>query len=124
QQLGATPDRIDRLDLRSDRRVLPVRERAPLPGSRLDQHVVAEPDELAGPRGGQRDAVLVGLDLLDDSDLHGRADSSVWRASRPAAKAAAKKVGSSSGPRPMWESGRPAHASCQPSPSSPTATSP
>ena len=46
------------------------------------------------------------------------------RASRPAANAAAKNAGSSSGPRPMCESGRPAPASSQPSPSSPTLTSP
>ena len=37
------------------------------------------------------------------------------RASRPAANAAAKNHGSSSGPRPMCESGRPAQASRQPS---------
>src|SRR5439155_6065686 len=36
------------------------------------------------------------------------------RASRPAAKAAAKNAGSSRGPRPMCESGRPAQAPSQP----------
>src|SRR5215211_2175125 len=42
------------------------------------------------------------------------------RATLPAAKAAAKNHGSTSGPRPMWESGSPAHASSQPSTSTST----
>ena len=48
------------------------------------------------------------------------------RATTPAAKAARKNAGSSSGPRPMCSSGRPAQASSQPSPSASeaTATSP
>ena len=57
----------------------------PSPAPRLDHHLVAVPDELARARGRQRDAVLVGLDLLGDTDLHGRADSSASRAARPAA---------------------------------------
>ena len=37
----------------------------------LDRHLVAVRDQLECARRCQRDAVLVGLDLLDDPDLHG-----------------------------------------------------
>ena len=53
-----------------------VRERAAVAGARLDEHLVPALDELARARRRQRDAVLVGLDLLDDADLHRRADPS------------------------------------------------
>ena len=43
-----------------------------MPGVRLDDDLVAEPHELARARGRQRDAVLLGLDLLGDADAHER----------------------------------------------------
>ena len=61
---------------RADRLVRRVRERAALPGPGLDDHLVPAPDELARARRCQRDAVLVGLDLLGDADLHGARRSS------------------------------------------------
>ena len=61
-----------RRDARADRGVRVVGERAALARAALDEHLVAVLDELARARRGQRDAVLVGLDLLDDADLHGR----------------------------------------------------
>ncbi len=71
QQLGRLPDLVDAHDPRADRRVLVVREGAADAGAGLDEHVVALLDELERARGRQRDAVLVGLDLLGDADLHG-----------------------------------------------------
>ena len=50
--------------------VVGVGDRAALAGARLDQDLVAALDQLARARGRQRDAVLVGLDLGRDADLH------------------------------------------------------
>ena len=47
-----------------------VGEGAALARPRLDEHVVPALDELPGAGRRERDAVLVGLDLLDDADLH------------------------------------------------------
>ena len=53
-----------------DRLVGVVGEGAAFAGARLDEHVVPALHELAGAGRRERDPVLVGLDLLDDSDLH------------------------------------------------------
>ncbi len=53
---------------RSGALVLRVGERAPVAGGRLDEHLVAALDQLTGARRRERDAVLVGLDLLRDAD--------------------------------------------------------
>src|SRR5439155_16699575 len=71
QELRIRPDLVDRCDLRSRPRVRIVRKRAALAGTRLDQDVMPALHELARARGCERDAVLVGLDLLDDPDPHG-----------------------------------------------------
>src|SRR5204862_3651 len=47
-----------------------VVERAAAAGAGLDEHFVAALDELTRTRRGERDAVLVRLDLLDDANLH------------------------------------------------------
>jgi hypothetical protein len=70
QELGLTPHVFGRGDRRADSLVLVVGERAAVPGLVLDQHVVAALHELARAGRGQRDPVLVRLDLLDDADLH------------------------------------------------------
>ena len=57
-------------DSRTLRLVIGVGDRAALPGTGLDQHFVAVLGEFADPRGGNRDPVLVGLDLGGYSDLH------------------------------------------------------
>jgi hypothetical protein len=71
QELGLAPDLLDGCERGADRAVGVVREGAALAGARLDDHVVPALNKLPRARGRQRDAVLVGLDLLDDSDLHG-----------------------------------------------------
>jgi hypothetical protein len=70
QELSLAPDLLGRGQRGADRPVCVVQEGAPVPRAGLDEHVVPAFDELAGAGGGERDAVLVGLDLLDDSDLH------------------------------------------------------
>ncbi len=70
QQFRLAPGLVDRHDLSADRLVRRVREGAARSRARLDEHVVPLLDELAGPRRRQRDAVLVGLDLLCDADPH------------------------------------------------------
>ena len=70
QELGLAPDVVDRSQRRADGPVGVVGEGAALPRAGLDEHVVTALDELARPGRGQRDPVLVRLDLLDDSDLH------------------------------------------------------
>ena len=50
-----------------------VGERAADTGARLDRDLVTGVDQLERARGRQRDAVLVGLDLLGDADPHGGA---------------------------------------------------
>ena len=68
----ARPDVVDGRDRRARALVGLVRERAPDPRSRLDDHVVAALDELARAGRSQRDPVLLWLDLLGDADPHGR----------------------------------------------------
>ncbi len=62
------PHVVDRDDLRPGALVVGVGERAAVAGGRLDEHLVPALHELARARRGQRDAVLVGLDLLGDAD--------------------------------------------------------
>ncbi len=72
QQLGLAPDLVDRRrSARRPRSYCVVREGAARPRRRLDEHLVAALDELARAGRRQRDAVLVGLDLLGDADPHG-----------------------------------------------------
>ena len=70
QQLGVAPHLVDGADLRADALVGGVGKRAALPRSALDQHVVPTLDELTRAGWGQRDPILVGLDLLGDADSH------------------------------------------------------
>ena len=70
---AVAPDLVDRRDPRADALVVGVGERAPEPGAGLDDDVVAAADELERAGRRQRDAVLVGLDLLGDADPQGRA---------------------------------------------------
>ena len=72
QQLRAAPDLVDRRDPGAVRLVVGVGELAPRAGAGLDDDLVAALDELARPGRRQRDAVLLGLDLLGDADAHGR----------------------------------------------------
>ena len=74
-QLGGGPDLVDRCHPRADRLEVPVGERASLPRPHLDQHFVPALHQFPGTGRGERHTVLVRLDLLDDADLHGRADS-------------------------------------------------
>src|SRR4051812_44180062 len=57
-------------DRRPLRPVVLVADRAALAGAGLDQHFVAVLAQFAHPGGGDRDPVLVGLDLGGDSNLH------------------------------------------------------
>ena len=68
EELRVGPHRLDGADLRAGALVVGVGERAPVAGGRLDEHVMAALDELARARRGERDAVLVGLDLFGDAD--------------------------------------------------------
>jgi hypothetical protein len=71
QELGFAPDVLGAARQRgADRTVGVVEKGAALPRSGLDEDVVPALDELARTRGRQRHAVLVGLDLLDDANLH------------------------------------------------------
>ena len=69
-EVGALPDLVDRDDARADALVVGVRERAADAGARLDRDLVAVVDQLERAGRRQRDAVLVGLDLLGDADPH------------------------------------------------------
>src|SRR5262249_21290771 len=71
QQIALTPGLVDRDHAGAGALVLLVGERAPLPRRRLDENLVAALDQLTGARGSERHAVLVGLDLLRDSDAQG-----------------------------------------------------
>jgi len=70
QELGVAPDVVDRVNRRADAAICVVGERAAVAGPGLDEHVVPALDELARTGRRERDAVLVGLDLFDDADLH------------------------------------------------------
>ena len=114
----------------ADRLVRGVGERAPLARPALDENLVAVADELPCARGCERDPVLVGLDLGDDADLHGRPDSTCGRRAAGRAARPRTRPRRTPGPRPgrgpCGSSGSPAHAAPSPSPSfsSATATSP
>ena len=73
---GLRPDVVDGDDARAGALVVGVGERAAVAGRRLDEHLVALLHELARARRRQRDAVLVGLDLLGDADAHDARDDS------------------------------------------------
>ena len=77
QQLRALPDLVDRPDPGAVRHVVGVGELAAGSGTGLDDDLVAVLDELARPGRGQRDAILLGLDLLGDADAHGPRNDSV-----------------------------------------------
>ena len=97
QQLRTLPDLVDRADPGAVRLVVGVRELAAGSGTGLDDDFVAVLDELARPGGGQRDSILLGLDLLGDADAHwprnlsvrnvragrGEAPRAWWRPSAP-----------------------------------------
>ena len=71
-QLGVGPDLVSRAgDACPDRLVGTVPKRAPLPRPRLDEDVVTTLEQLTRACRRERDAVLVGLDLAGDADLHG-----------------------------------------------------
>jgi len=70
QELGLLPDLGPGRRRRSDRGVRVVLEGAARSRTSLDEDVVPALNELPRACGRERDAVLVGLDLLDDSDLH------------------------------------------------------
>ena len=72
-EVGAAPHVVDRPDPRADGFVGRVGKRAAFPRALLDDDLVALLRQLARARGGQGHAVLVGLDLLGDADLHGAA---------------------------------------------------
>ena len=76
QELRLGPYLVDGHDLRAGARILAVRERAAFARGRLDEHVVPPPHELVRACRRQRDAVLVGLDLLGDPDAQDARDSS------------------------------------------------
>ena len=69
-------------DRRALQRVALVADRRALPRAGLDQHLMAVLDHFAHPGGGDRDAVLVGLDLGGDANLHGLTNSLARRASQ------------------------------------------
>ena len=70
-------------DARALRLVIVVGDRAALAGAGLDEHLVAALGQLAHAGGRERDAVLVGLDLGGDADLHRAPPLPVARPSRP-----------------------------------------
>ena len=70
QELGLAPDASGRAEGCADGSVGIVGEGAAFARALLDEHVVPALHELAGTGRRERDPVLVGLDLLDDSDLH------------------------------------------------------
>src|SRR4029078_13594041 len=69
-QLRLTPDRVDVGDRGAGGDVVVVRDGAALAGAGLDHDLMAAVDQLARAGVGQRDAVLVLLDLLGYADLH------------------------------------------------------
>ena len=71
QEVGLAPGVVDRDDPGARSLVLLVGERAPLPRRRLDENLVPALDQLAGTRRGERHPVLVGLDLLRNTDTQG-----------------------------------------------------
>jgi hypothetical protein len=72
EQVSAPPDIVHRGDRRARALVRVVREGAHESRARLYDHQVAALNELARTRGGQRNAVLLRLDLLGDADPHRR----------------------------------------------------
>src|SRR3954464_9634653 len=115
-EVGAIPDLLDSGGRGADCFVGGVGERAPFAGPALDDDFVPFLHQFACARRRQRDAVFIGLDLLDDADFHraGRLSHREYvDARRPAAKAVAKNRGSSSALRPMGAGGTPWHASRQ-----------
>ena len=71
EKIGLAPGVLDRDDPGAGALVLLVGERAAVPRRRLDEHLVAALDELTRARRGERYAVLVGLDLLRNTDTQG-----------------------------------------------------
>src|SRR4051794_26872409 len=69
-QVRLAPYVLDRHDPRALRLVLSVANRAALARSLLDQDLVPVLGQLPGPHRRQRHAVLVGLDLGGNADLH------------------------------------------------------
>ena len=135
--LGLPPDVAARGDRAARGDVGGVREPRAVTRRLLDYDLVATVDELTGTRGRQRDAILLGLDLLDDADLHVVAPaevlapgsipvSSVWPDRTPRRLRSARRQRSaplvhSPGPDPglftaPFEPPRPARASRPPSP--------
>src|SRR5205085_3100641 len=70
QELRLRPHVVDRDDQRAGRLVCLVRKRTTRAGAALDQDLVPALRELACACRRQRDAVLVALDLLRDTDAH------------------------------------------------------
>ena len=84
QKVGLAPGVVDRDDPGPRPLVLLVGERAPLPRRRLDENLVPALDQLARARRGERHPVLVGLDLLRNTDTQGPETLSPrWRATKP-----------------------------------------
>ena len=69
-ELCGSPDGVPPDELRSDRSVRGIGQSAPDTGARLDEDVVSPFDELARSGRGERDAMLVRLDLRHDPDPH------------------------------------------------------
>ena len=90
--VGAPPDVVDRRDARAHALVRVVAERAADARARLDQHFVPGVDQLECAGGGERDPVLVRLDLFGDPDPHA--------ARKPTVAAGAGGPRASSRPRP------------------------
>ena len=55
----------------------------PSPGALLHEHLVPRVDELAHARGGERDPVLVGLDLGRNANSHYCSSLGLMRQNRP-----------------------------------------
>ena len=77
QEIALAPGFVDRRDAGPDACVRLVGERAAEAGPGLDDHLVAATRQLERPGRGQRDAVLVRLDLFCDCDSQGRATISL-----------------------------------------------
>ena len=88
--------------------VLRVLDRGALARAGLDEHLVAVLDQLAHPGGGERDAVLVRLDLGGDADLHARSFRSCHPTSSRPRSASQKSIRSraESSDRPVSSSTR------------------
>src|SRR5439155_19681458 len=71
------PHLVDRDDARADALVLRVGECAADAGALLDRDVVAAVEQLERAGRRERNAVLVRLDLLRDTDLHAAGDPTV-----------------------------------------------